>query len=129
MYLLYNFSALYQCSFIKIRIQFINVCCSNWVTTKFPEKIRFFIIFFYFWERKLFYFEHFEILTVSLKMKVMALAIIDLSGLMSVNVTCITCKKSVSCRNLNECSLCLTMVHLKKSECCWCRNYKKYWLR
>ena len=28
-------------------------------------------------------------------------------------VVCNTCNKSVSCRNLIECSLCLTMVHLK----------------
>ena len=32
---------------------------------------------------------------------------------MSAKVTCNTCNKSVSCRNLIECSLCLTMVHLK----------------
>ena len=38
---------------------------------------------------------------------------IDLSGLMSAKVICNTCNKSVSCRNLIECSLCLTMVHLK----------------
>ena len=38
---------------------------------------------------------------------------IDLSGLMSAEVICNTCNKSVSCRNLTGCSLCLTMVHLK----------------
>ena len=32
---------------------------------------------------------------------------------MSAKVICNTCNKSVSCRHLIECSLCLTMVHLK----------------
>ena len=85
-------------------------------------------------QKKVFSFEHFEILTVSTMMTVMASAIsglngnkafislvitsflsffIDLSGLMLVKVICNTCNKSVSCRNLIECSLCLTMVHLK----------------
>ena len=32
---------------------------------------------------------------------------------MLAKVICNTCNKSVSCRNLIECSLCLTMVHLK----------------
>ena len=32
---------------------------------------------------------------------------------MSAKVTCNTCNKSVSCRNLIKCSLCLPMVHLK----------------
>ena len=32
---------------------------------------------------------------------------------MSVKVICNTCNKSVSCRNLIECSLSLTMVYLK----------------
>ena len=40
-----------------------------------------------------------------------------MSGLMSSKVICNTCSKSVSCRNLIECSLCLTMVHLK------CNNF------
>ena len=31
---------------------------------------------------------------------------------MSAKVICSTCNKSVSCRNVIECSLCLTMVHL-----------------
>ena len=31
---------------------------------------------------------------------------------MSAKVICNTCNKSVSCRNVIECSLCLTMVHL-----------------
>ena len=31
---------------------------------------------------------------------------------MSAKVTCNTCNKSVSCRNLIACSLCLIMVHL-----------------
>ena len=85
-------------------------------------------------QKKVFSFEHFEILTVSTMMTVMASAIsglngnkafislvitsflsffIDLSGLMLVKVICNTCNKSVSCRNLIECSLYLTMVHLK----------------
>ena len=38
---------------------------------------------------------------------------INLSGLMSAKFICNTCNKPVSCRNLIECSLCLTMVHLK----------------
>ena len=38
---------------------------------------------------------------------------IDLSGLMSAKVICNTWNKSVSCRNLIECSLCLTMVYWK----------------
>ena len=38
----------------------------------------------------------------------------NLSGLiMSPKVICNTCNKSVSSRNLIECSLCLTVVHLK----------------
>ena len=85
---------------------------------------------------KLFNFKHFEILTVSLIMKFMASVIsglsgnkysttlvitflnffIDLSRLMSVKVTCNTCNRSVSCRILIECSLCLAMVHLKCSN-------------
>ena len=32
---------------------------------------------------------------------------------MSAKVACNTCNKSVSCRNLIEYSICLTMVHLK----------------
>ena len=32
---------------------------------------------------------------------------------MSAKVTCNTCNKSVSCRNLNKRSLCLTVVHFK----------------
>ena len=32
---------------------------------------------------------------------------------MSAKVFCNTCNKSVRCRNLIECSLCLTMVHFK----------------
>ena len=32
---------------------------------------------------------------------------------MSTKVTCNTCNKSVSCRNLIECLLCFTVVHLK----------------
>ena len=40
-----------------------------------------------------------------------------MSGLMSSKVICNTCSKSVSCRNLIECSLCLAMVHLK------CNNF------
>ena len=32
---------------------------------------------------------------------------------MSVKVTCNTCNKSVSCRNLMECSLCFTKIHIK----------------
>ena len=32
---------------------------------------------------------------------------------MSAKVICSTCNKSVSCKNLIECSLCLTIVHLK----------------
>ena len=32
---------------------------------------------------------------------------------MSAKAICNTCNKSVSCRNLIKCSLCLTMVHLK----------------
>ena len=32
---------------------------------------------------------------------------------MFAKVICNTCSKSVSCRNLIECSLCLAMVHLK----------------
>ena len=43
---------------------------------------------------------------------------IDLPGLISAKVICNTCNKSVSCRNLVECSLCLTVVHLK------CNNLK-----
>ena len=35
---------------------------------------------------------------------------------MSAKVTCNTCNKSVSYRNLIECSLCLTMVHLKRNN-------------
>ena len=41
---------------------------------------------------------------------------IDLSGLMSTKVICSACNKPVSCRNLIECSLCLTMVHLKCND-------------
>ena len=43
--------------------------------------------------------------------------LIGMSGLMSAKVICNTCSKSVSCRNLVECSLCLTMIHLK------CNNF------
>ena len=43
----------------------------------------------------------------------LSLFFIDFSGLMLAKVICNTCNKSVSCRNLIECSLCLTMVHLK----------------
>ena len=41
---------------------------------------------------------------------------IDLAGQISAEVICNTCKKSVSCRNLIEYSLCLTMIHLKCSS-------------
>ena len=85
-------------------------------------------------QKKVFSFEHFEILTVSTMKKVMASAISGLNGnkafislvilsflsfltefsrLMLAKVICNTCNKSVSCRNLIECSLRLTMVHLK----------------
>ena len=43
----------------------------------------------------------------------LSLFFIDFSGLMLAKVICNTCNKSVSCRNLIECSLYLTMVHLK----------------
>ena len=91
-------------------------------------------------QKKVFSFERFEILTVSTMMTVMASAIsglngnkafislvitsflsffIDLSGLMLVKVICNTCNKSVSCRNLIECSLHLTTVHLKCNNLKW----------
>ena len=35
---------------------------------------------------------------------------------MSAKVICNTCNKSVSCRNLIKCSLCLTMLHLKHND-------------
>ena len=38
---------------------------------------------------------------------------IDFSGLMSAKVICNTDNKSVCCRNLIECLICLTIVHLK----------------
>ena len=107
-------------------------------------------------ERKLCSFERFEVLTVSIMMKVMALAIsglsgnkvfislvitflsyffypffIDLSGLMSAKVICNTCNKSVSCKNLIEFSLFLAMVHLKCNNLNfdYAETIKKYWLR
>ena len=43
----------------------------------------------------------------------LSLFFIDLSGLMSAKVICNTCNKSFRYRNLIECSLCLTMFHLK----------------
>ena len=43
----------------------------------------------------------------------LSLFFIDLSGLMSAKVICNTYNKSVSCRNVIECSLYLTTVHLK----------------
>ena len=39
--------------------------------------------------------------------------LIEFPGLMSSKIICNTCNKSVSCRNLVECSLRLPMIHLK----------------